>query len=166
MAKPLGVINMKNLNIYLLWMAIITMQSSCRDSIWTKEEKESFAKECDGSKEVEPGPIGFKGFDYNEIETIRIVEWFADQPIDTTFVYAPEFYPNYSNYWINLSVKINIDHIYEVQVGSSKSYILDNMQTVARPQYTMFSQNYGCTIGAYHVNGKRHEDGNIIFTKK
>lgn len=147
-------------------MATITMQSSCGDSVWTKEKEEKFAQKCDELKEVEPGPIGFKGFDYNEIDSIRITEWSADQSIDTTFVYAPEFYPDYSNYWIHLSRKFNVDHTYEVQVGSSGSYILDRMQTVVWPQYTMFSQNYGCIIGVYHVNGKRYEGGNIIFTKR
>ena len=154
----------------ILYLTILSL-TSCWNSSWTEAERKAFKEKCDSQIYFNIHPIKFTGFEFEEIATIPIVEKDSNKIIDTLFIYpnnqrAAHEIQN-QTYSSSPPLKFNKNHSYEFYLGSDAPYILDNMQMIMWPQYTMRGEGYGCVIGNFTIDGEQFEKvGNMHFKKR
>ena len=138
---------------------------------WTDKEREDFKRKCSETTTFIEGPICFTGFQFEEIDTIKVIEKDNLKEIDTFFIYAEKERDSndsiYKKNWANIVREINVNNSYEFYLGKDKPYILDNMEMIMWAQYTMMSEGWGCEMGNFTIDNEKFEHvGNINFTKR
>ncbi len=149
----------------------LTLFSCWKSSEWTENERNVFKKKCTETKTFKEGSICFTGFDFNEVNKIKVIEKYKSKPIDTFYIYAEKFRDNhdsiYKQHWADVNKEFNVKNSYEFNIGKDKPYILDNMEMIMWAQYTMGGEGWGCEMGNFTIDNEKFEDvGNIVFTKR
>lgn len=145
--------------------------TSCWNADWTEEEREEFRTECESKTEFDVDPICFIGFEYDEIDTIRIIEKDSLDILDTLYIYPKESQSEHDKssdkIWSSPKVSFNVNHSYEFYLDSDTPYVLDNMEMIMWAQYTMAGEGWGCEMGNFTIDGAEFEhQGNIRFVKR
>jgi len=153
-------------NIFL----IVLLLCSCENSKWTDKERTDFKKKCEGQVYFDTNPIYFSGFEFNEIDTVMIVEKEALVALDTLYIYLESESGKKVYRRIRYSgtpkVQFNISHTYEFYLGSDKPYVLSNMEMIMSPQ-PVAGEGWGCVMRNYSIDKNTFKDkGNINFTKR
>lgn len=159
----------KSGNYLVLFISILIFSSCWGMSRWTKEELAEFTRKCKNTSVFEVDPISFSGFDFQEVETIVITEKFKNQVIDTNTIHVDQVWDGSfrEKYWISPSMQMNINHTYEFHIGQGRPYILDSMEMIVWPQFSMFSEGYGCIMGNFKIDSVKFVGmGNINFIKR
>ncbi|WP_294821040.1 hypothetical protein, partial [uncultured Flavobacterium sp.] len=113
----------------------------------------------------------FRGFEDKAFDSVTVVEYKGNLPIDTFKMYV---WPANRDYRGNDKVRsgtadrqMNVDYAYHFLVPGQAPYVLSDMKMVMWSQYTMFSEGYGCVMGDYTIDGMRFEhNGNPEFVKR
>ena len=138
---------------------------------WTEKERQEFKTKCSETIIFEANPIYFTGFDFDEIDTVQVIERSNSKSVDTFYIYTD--IENSLNskedkkYWADINKKLNIKNAYEFYLGNDKPYILDNMEMIMWSQYTMAGEGWGCQMGNFTIDNKKFEHvGNIEFRRR
>jgi hypothetical protein len=157
---------------YLILICLFFPFISCNKlNEWTEKERQDFKIKCSKTIYFNPSPISFTGFEFEEIDSVKVVEKSNSKKINTFFVYVDkENHMNrieYKIYWANIEQNFNVNNSYEFYLGKDKPYVLDNMEMIMWAQYTMKGEGWGCEMGNFTIDNKRFEHiGNIDFTKR
>lgn len=162
---------MKNRKVkYLILIASILILSGCWESNkWTEKEKEEFRAQCSKKVNFDVNAISFTGFNFEEIDTTVIIEKSGSIIIDTLIIYPRKdsYDESRERYWASPQIQFNVNYKYEFYLGQDKPYILNNMEMVMWPQFSMTSEGYGCVMGNFTIDGEVFLNiANIGFTKR
>jgi len=157
---------------YLIFICLFLSFISCNKSNeWTEKERQDFKIKCSKTIYFKPDPISFTGFEFDEIDSVKVVEKNDSKKVNTFFFHADK--ENNLNriedkiYWAHIENNLNVNHSYEFYLGKDKPYILDNMEMIMWAQYTSNGEGWGCEMGNFTIDNKKFEHiGNINFTKR
>lgn len=128
---------------------------------WSEKERRQFAEECAKTTVIDGLSISFIGFDYPEIDTVTIRQLHNGTCIDSFFVYVSAERYSYDSirnqYHAYINRPLTITDSYHIIAHGVQTFILSDMEMVMWPQYTMFSEGWGCVMGSYTLNGVRFE---------
>jgi hypothetical protein len=144
---------------YLAFITFVLILSGCAGfSRWTEKEREAFRIKCSETIYFDANPIIFAGFDPEEIDTVVVIEKSNSSIIDTFIMDSPVRISNQDNrYWTKPLTKFNVNHKYEFYIGNDKSYVLDNMEMSMVPEFTHESEDYGCRMRKFTIDGEVFE---------
>ena len=154
--------------VFALYICVGFLLFSCHfHHRWTEKEKAGFAKKCtetDTSKGLNFSVTGFAG---DEIKSIHILHFKNNALIDSMDIYPEEnFYDSIRlrRDWY-IGAEITLSDTYKFIINGHKPYTLSYIALAIHPQFTMVSENYGCSIKSFMLDGVIHEDG-VIDLKK
>ncbi|MFV0539871.1 MAG: hypothetical protein ACK5MZ_01355 [Aestuariibaculum sp.] len=145
----------------------LLMFQSCFQK-WSESELKEFEINCSKTDTVDGISISFTGFDYSEIAACEILRIHNGNVVDTLFaeIYIRSYDSIRNRYHASINKTLFIKDSYRVELPSHK-FVLSDMKMVMWPQFTMFSEGYGCEMGDYKIDGKRFEhSANPDFIKK
>ena len=163
---------MKNKVKNIIFLLLIIFLTGCLNSSkWTEEERKAFKSKCSSQIYFNTDPICFTGFEFEEIDTVIVIEKDSVTTLDTLYIYPKQqrdkHDEQYHKYWGASDVQFNVNHTYEFYLGSNKPYVLDNMEVIMWVQYTMAGEGWGCKMGNFTIDNEKFEhEGNIYFTKR
>src|SRR5688572_8411398 len=87
---------MKIITHVLLSIIVAGLLSCGPGRKWSKEREEKFEDDCSKTTLLDQSnlPIRFMGFDFSEVDTVRVIERNGKQYLDTFYLYGEEN-PNY-----------------------------------------------------------------------
>lgn len=137
---------------------------------WSEEKRQQFAEECAKTTTIDNLNIYFKDFDYHEVDTVLVKQIHDSKCIDSFFVYVNpkrDRYDSTRNYYgIYIDKPMLITDSYHFVVPNVQTFILSDMEMVMWPQYTMFSEGWGCRMGNYMLDSVRFEhNSNPVLIK-
>jgi hypothetical protein len=163
----MSISKVKVLSAILFSIVILFIESCSRR--WTVKEKQEFAQKCSLTDSVQNLALELTGFKQNEIENIIVREMHNGKIIDSFFIHPDknrfDSLRTRSVAWIEHTIYIKDS--YQIVISENQSFILSDMKIVMWPEYTMFSEGYGCEMGDYKIDGIRFEhNANPDFVKK
>ncbi|MTH15596.1 hypothetical protein [Flavobacterium sp. LC2016-01] len=155
----------------ILFCLLLSLISCNKLYEWTEKERQDFKTKCSQTIYFIPDPISFTGFEFDEIDSIKVIEKSNLKKISTFFIYLDKENnlnrPEYKTYWTHIEKNLNVNHSYEFYLGKDKPYILNNMEMIMWAQYTMKGEGWGCEMGNFTIDNQKFEHvGNINFTKR
>ncbi len=157
---------------YILLAIIIFLVILGLKSYWVEEErkkvKEKVKEEC--SKEIFflPNPIFFDGFDFDEVDTVKIIEKRDSTILNTFHIYPKTKEPEFDEVFsANQYKQFNVNNRYEFYIGKEpKPYILFDIVMGIRSQYTEDGAGWGCEMNKFKIDTNNYGNSGIIFIKK
>jgi len=161
---------MKYISITLLMSSILLLiiSGSCNTK-WSEAKKQDFEKQCMQTDTINDLNIAFIGFNYDEIEKTVIKRIHKGVVVDSfnITVNINSHDPKRNQYWAYIEKTVHLRDIYHIIVPNQQTFILSNMRMVMWPQFTMFSEGYGCRLGEYRIDSEKFEyNSNPHFIKK
>lgn len=147
-------------------LALLVLQSCFQK--WSESELKEFEINCAKTNTIDGLGISFTGFDYSEIAACKILRIHDGNVVDTLFaeIYFRGYDSIQDGYHASINKTLFINDSYRVELPSQK-FILSDIKMVMWPQFTMFSEDYGCEMGSYRIDGKKFEhSANPNFIKK
>lgn len=137
-----------------------------------KEPPESELKElrekCALRDSVAGLSLNLSGFNYNEVDTIRVKEMNNGNVIDSFFVYADRHSSDSSHKYYSAPVRktLRLKNAYQFFIKGQKPYLLSNMTMILRGHASTITYDYSCEMYSYNMNGKTMEGGNPVLIKE
>jgi len=162
----------RNMRTFLLMALVLLSLNGCF-SKWSLQEKEQFKSECESSQTTDYLSVYFEGFSYAELEKVEVKQVRDGGVIDTFFIY-PDIrrfkHENIDELSImgsaTIRQEIYLADSYHFTLSSEQSFVLGEIKMIVWPQYTMFSEGYGCRLGEFSIDGVKSDSGHINFVKK
>ena len=137
---------------------------------WSEQEKQDFKIQCSQTDRFQNLSVSMRGFSYSEIDTVFVKEFYNNNFVDSFYIFPrknsfDKFQNQYSAYIERL---MYTKHTYIFFIRGQMPYVLDSMTMVVWPQWTMISENYGCVMGAFSLDGTRytHDPTPCLIKKK
>jgi hypothetical protein len=136
---------------------------------WTKKQKIEFAEKCSKTDSTDGLNFSLTGFSYNEVKEIVVRQIHQGQIVDSFYVYPNKnsFDSLRTRYSIYIDKSLYIKDTFQFIVPKYPPFILSDMKMIVWPQFSMFSEGYGCVMGDYKIDGIRFDhNANPDFIKK
>jgi hypothetical protein len=136
---------------------------------WSEKEKQDFKIQCSQTDSFQNLSVTMRGFSYSEIDTVFVKEFSDSNFVDSFYLFPRQnSYDKSQNQYLTYIERLMLTkHSYVFFIKGQKPYVLDSMKMVIWPQWTMASENYGCVMGEFLLNGTRHKhDANPILIKE
>ena len=138
---------------------------------WSEKERQQFAEECANTTTIDGLYFTLGGFDYHEVDTILVKRQHEGKYVDSFYVHVSSERHSYDSirnqYRASINKPMQIADTYHFIVPDVQTFVLSDMEMVMWPQYTMFSEGWGCRIGCYTLDNVRFEhDSNPMLLKQ
>jgi hypothetical protein len=158
----------------VLIISVIFVMGGCLNSHhkrWTEKEIKDFECQCAKTDTFKNIVVLFNGFESNEFDSVLIKEY-KDRTLTDSFkifVFPSEspWDKEHKSRSGTISRTMNIKYDYDFIIPGQKPYRLSNIKMIVKPQWTMFSEGYGCEPGDFMLDGVKYENvGNPQITKR
>ena len=130
---------------------------------WSEDDKKEFQTICAQDMKVfRLNSIDFYGFNRDEIDTIKIVEFGGSSKCDTIEIYTDSLTKN--TYSISPSVELKIGYTYHFYIDSVK-HVVSDIHVGLSPTFTMFNEDYECAF-IYRRDGLVEHNPSLSFVKE
>jgi hypothetical protein len=138
---------------------------------WTEKEKKEFECTCEKTDTFQINPIEFVGFENNEFDSVLVKEFRDTILLDIFKIYVSKAEDPWGKEHKRRSGSANrtmhTKYLYEFVIPGYRSYILSDMKMIMWPQWSQTSENYGCVMGDFTLDGKQfHHCGNVCIEKR
>ncbi len=153
---------MLNLSVFFAFVYIVDSRNK------TKERQSEHA--CAETEWIDGLSVCFTGFDYEEIETIRLKRMREGHAIDS-LTFRPErerdrYHESRSLYWATAHSPIHLRDEYHIVLPSGRTYVLSEMKTASLPRHTKFSVFYQCQLNEYTLDGIKYDGSSTVLLVK
>jgi len=138
--------------IYVLFATILFGTIGCFKR-WTVQEKKEFELKCSETDSLKNLTFLLSGFEYSEIEKILIKEYSNNILTDSFYINVSKNSYDGKTYSEAITRTLNIKNKYLFCVKGELPYVLENMKMFICPERTMFSENYGCRMREFVLDG-------------
>lgn len=145
----------------LFFLIALPLFTGCFNRHWSEKKRNKFKQECAATETFNSLVVLFKGFGNEEFDSVTVNE-FKDSALINSFkidvdpATSPYDIEN-KNRMATISRTMNINHKYYFIIPGQAPYKLANMKMVMWAQFSMLSENWGCVMGDYTLNGERFE---------
>lgn len=145
--------------IILVGMIVCLFSHAGCSKKWTEKEKQEFAEACSRKTTIEGLGMSFTGFAFEDIEHAYIARIHNGQVVDSLYI-RPNKQDRDSlrcRYYAYINKTIYLKDTFHIIVPEKQTFVLSDMKMVMWPQFTMFSEGYGCVMGEFSVDGEKYE---------
>ena len=137
---------------------------------WTEKEKKNFDCKCTQTDTFELGVVHFRGFNNTEFDSILVRAYKDTVLIDSFKIFVDPSKSDWDKENKRRSATIlrtmKTKYKYQFIVPGQQPYELSNMKMIMWAEWTMTSENYGCVMGSFTLDGKKFEHcGNLCIEK-
>lgn len=154
------------ISVLISLLCLLVLSTSCFTK-WSEEEREVFRAKCAAITTFSDQAFLFRGFYNVEIDTITVKEYNQGILLDSFQIHVS---PSVEPYGVKNGLcnkEMNVNYTYHFIVPGYRPYILEDMAMGMVPQYTMMSENYGCVLNSYTIDGKHFKnDKSPVFVKR
>jgi hypothetical protein len=146
--------------IFLFSILFLTILNASCDNNWTDKKRKDFAYNCSLIDTIPNLDCSVTGFKYSEINPILVQRINNGLIIDTFNIFASKsgFDSLRSRYYVYIPRVLLLKDTYRFILKCGQSFKLSEMKMVMWPQYSMFSEGYGCVMGDYKIDDVRFEN--------
>jgi len=152
--------------VLLFFLCALFLLNGCFRT-WSEKRKKEFSEKCEQTEVLDGLTFFVTGFSFSERDSILIKQMNNSLVIDSFYVHirlSDSLRDRYSG-WINKPVILN-DTYYFI-IPEEQTFVLSDMKMKIHPQFTMFSEGYGCQLQEYKIDGELNENrSNPDFRKK
>jgi hypothetical protein len=136
---------------------------------WSESKKAEFCKKCEEETDtLHSAWISFRGFSDVQMDSVLVINKRRGKMVDRFYIYPSsdndKVRPRDFSTRIEKAMLLKDTILFEV--SGEKPFVLCDMKMVMYPQFTMYSENYGCVLGTYSINGKVYKSQGIELVKE
>lgn len=151
--------------IAFLLICIPFLVSGCF-SKWTEKRKREFSEQCEQTKILDGITFFVTGFSFSGNDSILIRQMHDSSVVDSFYVPVSLHDSLRDRYYGSIS-NVAIDDVYYFIIPEEQTFVLSEMKMGMHPQFTMFSEGYGCRLKEYKIDGELVEgSSNPDFMKE
>lgn len=154
--------------IRTFFVMILFLFVSCF-SRWSDKEKKEFECNCNKTEHFDNLLGSVTGYKFTSNDSILVVHCCKNITVDSFYI-KPEmssYDDSRCRYSIWIKKRFYTKDIYKFIISPTDTFILSDMKMIMWAQWTQTSDNYGCIMGDYKINGIRFaHNGNPDFKKK
>jgi hypothetical protein len=126
---------------------------------WTEKQKSDFAARCARTTAVDGLVVELTGFDFERVRAVRVEEVRDGRTIGSFEIHADAsgYDPLRRRYLADVDRALDVRDEYRFRVPGEAPYVLSRMKMVVWPQRSMTSEDYGCVMGDYTLDGVRFQ---------
>lgn len=162
---------MKGFKTILISVTIGLLWTSCFNSKWSDEQKKDFETNCSQTDTFNNLLFQLRGFANSEFDSVLVRDYNDNILVDSFKVFVwPAQSPNEKERKersATIKKTMYIKHKYHFIIPGQKPYELANMKMIMWPEYTMTSEDWGCVMGDFTIDGVRFKHtSNPTFIKR
>lgn len=154
------------LSLSILSLSLSVLLPSCMFKGREEERMKKVEKECSKKNEIEGVSVYFLGYPYKEINEIEALIYGTQKHRLTLNV--PEKITDSLRHKrrVFIDKKINLKDTVLIILPNKEQYILTDFKYIVRPNFTMFSKDWGCTFYEMKINNIVERGGVATFIKE
>jgi len=151
-----------------LLLFFLAFSQACRRK-WTEEKKAELEAQCESIDTLD-GSFSFSldGFNYPEIDTILVTRFKGTDSMASFYVH-PDPHMRDSlrrRHDCEIGWPVDLRQTYRISIPGQKAHFISQMKMQMHPQFTKFSEGYGCTLGDCLLDSVKTERCAIIIKKE
>ena len=151
--------------IFIMTTILFTLTNCGRR--WSDKEINDFDCKCRKNDTFQLGIVYFNGFDNTEFDSIQIKEFKNNILIDSFKIFVEPAKNGMQKRSATIQRTMHTNYKYEFIINKEKPYELSNMEMIMWSEWTNDSENYGCEMGNYTLDGLTFkEQGNLNINKR
>lgn len=124
---------------------------------WSDQKRKDFEVNCLKTEVINNLTVSFRGFGEKDLSTVTVKEYNGKKLINTFAITVEPFRGPWEKEnkvrYATIQRALSIKHVYEFRIPGQRPRRLADMKMVLWPQYTMYSEGWGCVMGEYTLDG-------------